>query len=114
MCIFAACALADNDIWSGIIEKLQSSPNSSEDQENNKNKKDKAIDAKKNNKEAIETSSTGWSLTSAISSFVKHVISLRINDISSLIAIGLELSIISFSILLIIFKKISYFSSHCH
>ena len=76
MCIFAACALADNDIWSGMIEKLQSSPNSSEDQENNKNKKDKAIDAKKNNKEAIQTSSNGWSLTSTISSFVKHVIVL--------------------------------------
>jgi len=76
MCIFAACALADNDIWSGIIEKLQSSPNSSEDQENNKNKKDKAIDAKKNNKEAIQTSSNGWSLTSIISSFVKHAIVL--------------------------------------
>ena len=76
MCIFAACALADNDIWSGIIEKLQNSPNYLEDQENNKNKKDKAIDAKKNNKEAIQTSSNGWSLTSIISSFVKHAIVL--------------------------------------
>ena len=76
MCIFAACALADNDIWSGVIAKLQNSPNSSGDQEDNKNIKDKVIETKKIHKDEIPTSSNGWSLTSIISSFVKHAIVL--------------------------------------
>ena len=76
MCIFAACAIADNDIWSSVAEKLQPSHSNSGDESKPDEKKNRTPVSKKNKTETTEPDSTTLNMSSIITSFVKHVIVL--------------------------------------
>lgn len=76
MCIFAACALADNEIWSGLIAKLQNSQNQTSSETESNLQKNSATVSSKNKTEASEKAAPGLSVTSVLISFFKHVIVL--------------------------------------
>ena len=76
MCIFAACAIADSDIWSSLFEKLQHSQQKSGEERKPDEKKNITSDSKKNKKDATETESTALNIASILISFLKHVIVL--------------------------------------
>ena len=76
MCIFAACALADNEIWSGLIAKLQNNKNQMNVESESNLQKNAASGTSKNKTEASQKATSGLSVTSVLTSFFKHVIVL--------------------------------------
>ena len=76
MCIFAACALADNEIWSGLIAKLQNTQNQIIVETDSNLQKNASTGTSKNKTETSQKASSGLSVTSILTSFVKHVIVL--------------------------------------
>ena len=78
ICIFAACAIADHDIWSAIVSKLLGSNTPSEEKEDQDNVKTTLSDIKKK-KDNTETrtspvAETSSATNSILTTIVKHVI----------------------------------------